>query len=387
MAAARVLSLLVVHAEAEVRRAVLEALRRALPDTPVQASEAATPAQALQIAGWLEPRVVLLDLSVERKLALDAARALRRAGRLILGLYHPLLAADGSAELFRAGARAGVNDFIPLPASESELAAALATLDSGTGGERRDGRVLAFLAAQGGAGTTTLAVNTGLVLAGSRAAGGIVLCDAALQFGNVSAHLGLAADRDLVDLLRDLDAASTLTPYLLHQVDTGLSVLAAPRSAADAELVKPEDLARALVALRRRFDLVLVDLPPALDLMTLAALDFADRIYVVTTAVTPAVVSTQRLLALLDELGLGERVRVVLNQHASFDGNLAEGVVGQRLARPVDRVVPFDRAVAVATNRGTPAVLAQRRGAFAEAIGEIAGEIAESVRGGVATKR
>lgn len=388
MSGSRVLSALIVHPEAETRQLLIEALRRALPNAALHVAEAGNAPQALQIAGWLEPRVVLLDLSAERRLALDAARALRRGGRAILGLYNPMLAADRGAELFRVGARAGVDDFVALPASDAELAAALSVLEGSPAEARREARVLAFIAAQGGAGTTTLAASSALVLAGSRAAGGVVLCDASLQFGNATAHLGLSADRDMVDLLRDLDAASTLTPYLLHHGDTGLNVLAPPRDAADAERLTPEDLSRVLVALRRRFETLVIDLPPRVDLMSLAALDLADRIWVVTEAVAPAVVSTSRLLGLLDEVGLGERARVVVNQYSSYEGNLSEGIVGQRLGRPVDRVVPYDRAVVVAANRGAPLILGQRRGAFTEAVGELAGEFVEaSRRGGAAAAR
>ena len=388
MTGSRVLSVLVVHPEAETRRALIETLRLALPGTALHAAEASTPTQALQAASWLEPRVVLLDLVAERRLALDVARNLRRPGRFVLGLYNPMLAGDRGAELFRAGARAGVTDYVALPAAESELAAALAALEPAAAESgRRDARALVFIAAQGGAGTTTLALNTALVLAGSRAAGSVVLCDANIQFGNAAAHLGLAPDRDLIDLLRDLDAATTLTPYLLHHPETGLGLLASPRAAGDAEAVAPEDLSRALVALRRRFDTLVVDLPAAVDLRTLAALDLADRIYVVTEAVVPAVVSTQRLLGLLEELGLADRVRVVVNRYSSFEGNLSEGIVAQRLGRPVDRVVPYDRAVVVAATRGAPLVLAPRRGAFAEAIGELAGEAIESTRGASAPIR
>jgi pilus assembly protein CpaE len=388
-AGSRVLSALVVHPEAATRRLLVDGLRRVLPEVSLHAAEAPNAVQALQIAGWLDPRIVLLDLSAERQLALDAARALRRSGRSILGLYNPMLAADRGAELFRIGARSGVSDFVALPASDAELLAALSALENGGGESRRVARVLAFVAAQGGSGTTTLATSSALLLAGSRSAGSVVLCDAALQFGNAAAHLGLAADRDLIDLLRDLDAASTLTPYLLHHAETGLNVLAPPREASEAERVSPEDLSRVLVALRRRFETVVVDLPAQVDLRTLAALDLADRIWVVTEAVTPAVVSTARLLGLLEEVGLAERVRVVVNQYSSYEGNLSEGVVAQRLGRPVDRVVPYDRAVVVAANRGTPSLLGQRRGAFAEAIGELAGEFVEAVRGasGAAARR
>ena len=140
MTGSKVLSVLVVHPEAETRRALVETLRLALPGAALHTSEASTPTQALQAASWLDPKVVLLDLIAERRLALDVARTLRRPGRWILGLYNPLIAADRGAELFRAGARAGVTDYIALPASEAELAAALSALESSASESRRDGR-------------------------------------------------------------------------------------------------------------------------------------------------------------------------------------------------------------------------------------------------------
>jgi pilus assembly protein CpaE len=387
VAGSRVLSVLVVHPEAEARRNLIETLRRALPNYPVHAAEAASPTQALQAASWLDPKIVLLDLSAERQLALDAARALRRPGRWVLGLFNPMLAADRGAELFRAGARAGCTDFVALPASEAELAASLAALESVSTEARRDGRLIVFMAAQGGAGATTLATGAALLLAGSRAAGSVVLCDASLQFGNAAAQLGLAPDRDLADLVRDLDAVTSLTPYLLHQPETGLNVLASPRDPVEAERITPEDLSRAFIALRRRFDTVVVDLPPSLDLLTLAALDLSDRITVVTEATTPAVVSTEKLLRLLEDLGLSDRIRLVLNQVGATDGLLSEGLISQRLGRPIDRVVPFDRAVVAAGSRGAPLVLGQRRGPFVEALGELAAENVEAPRAGAVPVR
>ena len=93
------------------------------------------------------------------------------------------------------------------------------------------------------------------------------------------------------------------------------------------------------------------------------------------------------MLGLLDQLGLAERVRVVLNRYATFEGNLSEGLVAQRLGRPVDRVVPYDRAVVVGANRGVPLVLAQRRGAFSDALGELTGELVAGTRTVAASAR
>ena len=105
---------------------------------------------------------------------------------------------------------------------------------------RRTGTTITFFGHKGGVGTTTLAVNTALMLAGSHEAGEVALADTALQFGDAAALLGLAPDRDLADMARGLDEPGALSAYLSQHPETGLRVLARPRELYDAEGLTPE---------------------------------------------------------------------------------------------------------------------------------------------------
>ncbi len=190
---------LVVHSDADVRASLEQTLRTAAA-IPLIIESAPSPSDALRRARSITPHVVFLDLDFERALVLRTIAELRAPGRLIVGLYNPLVLRD-DLPFVREATRAGVGDFIPLPASEGELLTAIAA--SGTGDDKAptEGRVIAFYSQQGGVGATTLAVNTALLLAGSdQVPGSVVLCDAAPQFGVAAEVLTKAR---LVDSLEE----------------------------------------------------------------------------------------------------------------------------------------------------------------------------------------
>lgn len=378
---------LIFHPEWSVRQELGHAVRRSVPSISAL-HESDSLARVPELVRHLLPDVVLLDLVESRDLALLVCRQLRREGQKVVGLYNPLLQSSRDVQFFRDAVRAGVSDFLPLPPSDRELAEAFAELqpEAAPLANPRRGRVVAFLPAPGGSGATTLAVNAALLAVRSGGAAKLVLCDADLQFGSMAEHLGLSPDRDLFDLARDLDSGAALPAYLTSFADSELRLLASPRSLARAAEISPETLARILIQLEQRFELVFVDLAPSLDLATLSVLDLASTIWVVTEPALPRLSAASRLLEALDSLGLGkDRVRLVLNKVGAFDGALTEATVAQRLGRAVRHSLPFDRSIPLAAHRGAPSALTLPRGAFGEALAAIS---QESVRreGGVVQK-
>jgi len=371
---ARIDRVLVVHPEAATRHDLESVVRRAHAH-PVAVRHVGSPSAAVQAAREHDPRIVLIDLGEERALTLTVTRELRRSDRLIIGLYNPLVEESGSeAEFLRQAVRAGIGDFVPLPASESELAEALAATPK-SGASSHDGKVVAFFGHQGGVGTTTLAVNTALALASPDARRPVAIVDANVQFGAVAKHLGFAPDRDLSDAIRELDQG-TLFTLPSSESAPDLQVLACPSDPHDAERVTPEDLSRIIIELRRRCSVVVVDTAPVLDQLTLAALDLAETIVVVTEGTAPTVAGTVRLLQMLEEIGFGEeRVRVVLSRFRSAQDILAQSVVSGQLGRPVDHLVPFLFPVSLAAHRGVPAFHEKQTKPFVDAVKGIARDV------------
>ena len=349
--------ILIVHPDADVRTALEDSLR-AVGSGPLIIEWAQSLADGLRRARALKPYAVFADITGDRTLVLEAVTEMRAPGRLIVGLYNPLVL-QGDLAFLRDATRAGVGDFIPLPTSDAEVLAALSAFEHRDEGAPEEGQVVSFFSQQGGVGTTTLAVNTALLIAGSdHVNGSVVLCDAVMQFGGAASILGLSPQRDFADFVRDSQGSAALAASLSDEPVSGLKVLAAPRDPVEGDRITPEDVTRVLIELRRRFSWVVVDTPPVLDLLTLTVLDSSDKIFVVTEAITPTILGTARLLKLLDDERLGgERIRVILNRFNNFDGLLSERTVVDRLGREVDHVVPYDRTFVTAATRGRPVVM------------------------------
>jgi len=373
---------LIVHPDPAVRHEVETVLRRAHKRV-IATRQIATASAAITIAREFDPRIIVLDITHERALALTIARELRHPDRLILGLLNPLIDAGGGseAEFLRQAVRSGIDDFLPLPLSDEELSAALSSAPEPTSA-RREGTAITFFSHQGGVGTTTLALNAALALRAAEPQRTVALLDANVQFGAAAAHLGVVPERDLGDVVQDLDLGP-MFPLSSTGPGPGIALLASPRDPRAAERITPEELSRVVLELRRRFHTVVIDTAPILDLMTLSMLDLSETIVVVTEGSAPIVAGTARLLRMLDSLGFsGERVRLVVSRFRSAPDVLPPNVIAQELGRAVDHVVPYLVPVLEGTHRGTPILFERAAARFSDAVTQIARDAARSARGG-----
>jgi chromosome partitioning protein len=240
-------------------------------------------------------------------------------------------------------------------------------------------RVVAVANQKGGVGKTTTAINlaTSLALAGQR----VLLVDVDPQ-GNLTSGVGLKGGRAsggtiYEALMTDADPAAFLLESQVHN----LSVIPADRNltGAEIELVsmpqREHRLRRVLEPLRARFDLIFVDCPPSLGLLTLNALVAADAVLI------PLHCEYFALEGLADLVGTMRRVRAGLNPTLDIEGVLLTMYddrtnLGQLVARDVreffrekvfETVIPRNVRLGEAPSHGLPAVIydAKSRGAAA----------------------
>jgi Flp pilus assembly CpaE family ATPase len=138
--------------------------------------------------------------------------------------------------------------------------------------------------------------------------------------------------------------------------------------AGDVSMVGPE----VLEALRARFAYVVVDCSPFLDQNTLAALDLADTLLLVTTPELAALKNAARLVQLGLRLGYSERkMRLIVNR-SNLQGAIPPADFEQHLEYRASFRIPNDGSVASALTRGEPVVTFQPASPSARALDRLA---------------
>lgn len=194
-------------------------------------------------------------------------------------------------------------------------------------------RRIAILNQKGGTGKTTTAVN---VAAGVAERGrNVLLIDTDAQ-GNVGVSLGVSGERSLYHVLVEgLDPTEVAVPVRQH-----LDVITSDATLAAAEIwlarQSPDQRSRVmtkrlnLMQISRRYDLVVIDCGPSLNLLNQNALSYADEVIIPVTCDYLALVGVKQVVRTIKDVErhLHHSVRISAVLPTFYDGRT-------RLAREV----------------------------------------------------
>jgi pilus assembly protein CpaE len=282
------------------------------------------------------------------------------------------------AEALRAGMREVVEER-DLKALNEAVARAYALHDALTAATAEDtskpaktGTLVTVFSAKGGVGKTTLATNLAAALAdnGKRS---VCIVDLDLALGDVSIVMQLFPIHTIADAV---GMENSLDPEglesLLTQHSPGLSVLVAPVQPDAKDRIKGELVSRVLHILKERFDVIVVDTPPAFDDVVLQAFDESDLLLLVANLDVPALKSlkiTAETLGLLNHPR--DRWRLVLNR-ADMKVGLTPHEVEKTLDMKITASIPQSNDVPTSINHGKPIVLDNPRHPVSQAIKRLA---------------
>jgi pilus assembly protein CpaE len=262
----------------------------------------------------------------------------------------------------------------------------LATAAAGPSGDapRREVRapkgratVVVAFSGKGGTGTSMIATNLAVMLAGG-IANRAALVDVDLQFGDAAGMLHVEHHLlSIADLAQQGDnVESALLDDVLATGPAELRVLRAPSSPELAEMIAASTLRSIVRATAKAHEYVVIDTPSHIDERVLEAFELADRILLVTSFNLSAVRGTKATLLLLEALGVDmDGVDVLLN-HTRPRENYRREDIETILGRKILVDLPYDPRVDPSLDSGTPLVLAQPRAELARRLTALAQLIA-----------
>lgn len=265
-----------------------------------------------------------------------------------------LLGAHNDVQLYRQIAKRGVHDYVPLPADPGHLIEAILGVCASPD-EAQHGRLISFIGASGGVGSTTVANNVAWQL-GKLYDDEVLLADLDLAFGTVGLDYNLDSPQTSAQALAQAQRLDDqMLERFLAKHNDNLHLLT---SAADCETPVDVDVAAVdllIRTLRRNAAWVVLDLPHCWTGWVRHVLDASDE--VVLTAV-PSLASLRNAKSAAEVLNAGRkndtRVRVVLNRiGANSKSEIRTKDFANTLGAAPAVVMPYEPALfAEAANEG-----------------------------------
>ena len=257
-----------------------------------------------------------------------------------------------------------VADFMVKPVSPVELVRTCARVAKGTTAAAEaatDSEIYTFLPAAGGAGVTTLAVQTAMLLlnSGQRGKSSTCLVDLDFQHGACADYLDLEPRLNLGEIEpRPERLDRQLLEVMLSHHPSGLAVIAAPNRPAEMRSFDPDVVTRLLDMVSTNFDYVVFDMPRTWFSWTDSVLLGSNKLFIISEMTVPGLRHAKQLVqAIKERLGEGPHPQVIINRFEQklFSSGLRKADIEQVLGESFAACIPNNYGlVREAIDRGVP---------------------------------
>jgi len=310
-----------------------------------------------------EANVAVIDLDAAQPGEMQALERLTAR----LGAWPPMVVITQAfdAGVARALVQMRVADFLVKPVAPVELVRTCARVAQGpvtTGAtETTEAKIYTFLPAVGGAGVTTLALQSAMLLLNSGPGGRSSTClvDLDFQHGACADYLDLEPRLNLNEIEpRPERLDRQLMEVMLSHHPSGLAVIAAPNRPAEMRSFDPDVVTRLLDMVSTQFDYVVFDMPRTWFSWTDSVLLGSDELFIVSEMTVPGLRHAKQLVeAVRERLGDGPKPKVIVNrfEQQMFSTGLRKNDIERVLGDSFAACIPNHYAIVrEAIDRGVP---------------------------------
>jgi pilus assembly protein CpaE len=278
-----------------------------------------------------------------------------------------------------AGYEAGADDYLPKTIEPKELELRIKALlarsqQLGHLQMQPQAKVVTVFSLRGGVGTTSVAVNLAVELARQRQQE-IGLIDLSLRNGHCALLLNVKPKWTIADIQsRQGPILDTeVIDQILLKHATGVRLMPAPLTAAESELITVAGIDQIWPYMYATFPFLIVDGGSQLVEPTLTVLERSHAILLLIPPELASLKSAADALRILEQLKIDlAQVYPIINRTFPNHG-LAKKDIENVLGHPIKAIIPYDsNAVIQAINTGKPAVTADPKSEFSQAINQLA---------------
>jgi len=360
--------------------------RQGFPIATVQQGGADMFAQMLESAS--PPKMVMIDIDDQTDPVAAITRLISLSGsdcKLIV------IGSANDVALYRQMLNAGIVDYLVKPLIPENLNQAMAAALRGRSvgkSENKEAKLVIVIGTRGGVGASTIAVNTGWLLA-HELKFNCALLDLDLQFGTTSLALDLEPGRGLRDIVNSpqrvdgLMIASSIVPE-----SDQFSVLGAEEAVDEYVPMDSGAITALLKEMMGNFDYIVVDLPKHLLASQKRLLTTAHEIVLVTELSLAGIRDSLRIKTALNSLSCTGNLTVVASRVGQGRTGQVDPAAFEKGAQiKIDLTIPEDhKSVTLAANGGKALGSIARNAAVTKALLALAQKLSGGAKAGAQGK-
>ncbi|MBN1929464.1 MAG: AAA family ATPase [Chlorobiaceae bacterium] len=262
--------------------------------------------------------------------------ALPQAAIVVL---HPHIEPDLLLALMRAGVREVIVDSAAETLRQVIERAHLRT----KGAVISRNRVLGFVSAKGGDGSTCITANLAFALS-QEPETRVLVVDAALPFGDLDMYLtGESHSQDLADISGQTERLDkSLLDSTVQHLGPSLDLIPSPGSFEKIVHIEPERVSELIHIATSFYDYILVDFGSSLDRVGIWVVEHIDDLCIVFSPSLPSLRRAGQLLKLCKECEKPvSRIEIVLNR-ADSNARITSTEIEKVIGRPINKRIPSD---------------------------------------------